>query len=86
MYLSIIKDLFNGEIVAYTIEMNQDTKLVLDTLNQLPKLPKGFILHSEQGSVNTFYAYQKAVKEITMNLSRKVRQLIIPQSTRSIPC
>ena len=73
MYLSSIKDLFNGEIVAYTIGLKQDTKLVLDTLNQLPELPKGCILHSDQGSVYTSYAYQKAVKEkgITMSMSRK---------------
>ena len=53
MYLSSIKDLFNGEIIAYTIDLNQDTKLVIDTLNQLPELPKGCILHSDQGSVYT---------------------------------
>ena len=73
MYLSSIKDLFNGEIIAYTIDMNQDTKLVIDTLNQLPEVTKGCILHSDQGSVYTSYAYQKAVKEkgITMSMSRK---------------
>ncbi|MBD7946423.1 IS3 family transposase [Psychrobacillus sp. Sa2BUA9] len=73
MYLSSIKDLFNGEIIAYTIDLNQDTKLVIDTLNQLPEVTKGCILHSDQGSVYTSYAYQKAVKEkgITMSMSRK---------------
>lgn len=73
LYLSSIKDLFNGEIIAYTIGLNQDTTLVLDTLHQLPEVPKGCILHSDQGSVYTSYAYQKAVKGkgITMSMSRK---------------
>ena len=53
--------------------VKQDTEFVLDTLNQLPALPEGCILHSDQGSVYTSYAYQKAVKEkgITMSMSRK---------------
>ncbi|WP_391116710.1 IS3 family transposase [Psychrobacillus sp. L3] len=73
MYLSSILDVFNGEIVAQTIGFKQDTDFVLDTLNQLPDLPEGCILHSDQGSVYTSYAYQKAVKEkrITMSMSRK---------------
>lgn len=73
MYLSSILDVYNGEIIARTIGFNQDTTLVLDTLNQLPELPEGCILHSDQGSVYTSYAYQKAVKEkgIIMSMSRK---------------
>ncbi|VDG98059.1 Integrase core domain [Lysinibacillus sphaericus] len=73
MYLSSILDLYNGEIVAQTIGFTQDTDFVLDTLSQLPELPEGCILHSDQGSVYTSYAYQKAVKEkrITMSMSRK---------------
>ena len=73
MYLSSIKDLYNGEIVAYTIGSTQDTAFVLDTLNQLAELPEGCILHSDQGSVYTSSAYQEAVKKkgITMSISRK---------------
>ena len=72
LYLSSILDLFNGEIVAYSIADKQDTALVLDTLNQLPSLP-GTMLHSDQGSVYTSQAYQEAVKGkgITMSMSRK---------------
>lgn len=72
LYLSSILDLFNGEIVAYSIADKQDTKFVLDTLNQLPDLP-GTLLHSDQGSVYTSQAYQEAVKGkgITMSISRK---------------
>lgn len=73
MYLSSILDVYNGEIVTQTIGFKQDTDFVLDTLNQLPELPEGCILHSDQGSVYTSYAYQKAVKEkgIIMSMSRK---------------
>lgn len=72
LYLSSILDLFNGEIVAYSIADKQDTALVLDTLSQLP-LTEGAILHSDQGSVYTSQAYQEAVKGkgITMSMSRK---------------
>ena len=72
LYLSSIKDLYNGEIVAFTIADRQDVNLVLDTLNQLPSL-SACTIHSDQGSVYTSYAYQAAIKEkgITMSMSRK---------------
>lgn len=72
LYLLSILDLFNGEIVAYGIADKQDTAFVLDTLNQLP-LTKGAVLHSDQGSVYTSQAYQKAVKGKgnTTSMSRK---------------
>jgi len=72
LYLSSILDLFNGEIVAYSIADKQDTAFVLDTLNQLPDC-SGAILHSDQGSVYTSLSYQEAVKGkgITMSMSRK---------------
>lgn len=72
LYLSSIMDLYNGEIVAYSIGDTQDTALVLDTLNQLPPV-ESCMLHSDQGSVYTSQAYQLAVKEkgITMSMSRK---------------
>ena len=47
LYLSSIMDLYNREIVAYTISECQDTDFVLDTLNQL-ELPQGALLHSDQ--------------------------------------
>lgn len=72
LYLSSILDLYNSEIVAYSLSEKQDTELVLHTLNQLPKR-KGMMLHSDQGSVYTSERYQAAVKGkgITMSMSRK---------------
>ncbi len=72
LYLSSIMDLYNREIVAYTISDCQDTDFVLDTLSQL-ELPKGALLHSDQGSVYTSNAYYQVGKEkgITRSMSRK---------------
>ncbi len=73
LYLSSILDVYNSEIVAYSIGDCQDTTFVLDTLSQIDNLPEGCILHSDQGSVYTSYTYQRAVKAkgITMSMSRK---------------
>lgn len=72
LYLSSIMDLYNREIVAYSISDVQDTNFVLDTLNQL-ELPKGAILHSDQGSVYTSKVYSQLCMEkgITRSMSRK---------------
>lgn len=73
LYLSSILDVYNSEIIAYTIGEKQDVSLILDTLHQLPDLPKECLLHSDQGSVYTSAAYQQAIKAkgITMSMSRK---------------
>lgn len=72
LYLSSIMDLYNGEIIAYTIGDKQDTAFVLDTLDQLPKTTD-CLLHSDQGSVYTSFDYQNRIKSkgITMSMSRK---------------
>lgn len=61
LYLSSIMDLYNGEIIAYTIGDKQDRAFGLDTLNQLPKTTD-CLLHSDQGSVYTSYGYQNQIK------------------------
>jgi putative transposase len=75
LYLSTIIDLYNNEIVAYNIGTSQDIKLVLDTLRAAVEIrkPEGLLLHSDQGSVYTSYAYQNMAKEkgITTSMSRK---------------
>lgn len=72
LYLSSIMDLYNREIVAYTISDKQDTEFVLDTLEQIVDT-KGALLHSDQGSVYTSQAYYKRCKEkgITRSMSMK---------------
>lgn len=73
LYLSSIMDLYNSEIIAYTLRDKQDVECVIDTLNQLPTIDKDCILHSDQGSVYTSHEYQIMVKEkgITMSMSNK---------------
>ncbi|WP_116513879.1 IS3 family transposase, partial [Bacillus spizizenii] len=46
LYLSSILDLYNGEVIAFTIGDKQDTDFVLETLDQLPTLPENCVLHS----------------------------------------
>lgn len=67
MFLSIIMDLFNNEIVANKIGTRQGINLVL-----IHK-PEGVILHINQGSVYTSYAFQNLAKEkgITTSMSLK---------------
>ena len=72
LYLSSIMDIYNGEIVTYKIDDKQDQSLVNDTLNQID-IPEGCILHSDQGSVYTSYAYYQLCEEkgIIRSMSRK---------------
>ncbi len=76
LYLSTIMDLFNNQIVAYKIYTHQQIPLVVDTLNEaLQKRgnPKGVIIHSDQGTVYTSYAYQNLIKEknLVSSMSRR---------------
>ncbi len=75
MYLSTIMDLYNNEIVAYKISEKQDKELVLETLRAAcnGRETKGLVLHSDQGSQYTSYAFQDLAKEkgIITSMSRK---------------
>lgn len=76
LYLSTILDLYNNEIVAYRLYDHQQTPLVIDTLKAALEArgnPKGVIIHSDQGSVYTSYAYQHLVKEMNLvsSMSRR---------------
>ncbi|WP_242686695.1 IS3 family transposase, partial [Exiguobacterium sp. IPCH1] len=75
-YLSTIIDLFNNEIVAYKLYDHQQTPLVIDTLRMALESrnnPEGIIIHSDQGSVYTSYAFQDFVKRkhLTSSMSRR---------------
>lgn len=72
LYLSLILDVYNGEIVAYKIDNKQGQSLVNDTLNQID-MPENCILYSDQDSVYTSYSYYQLCKEkgIIRSMSRK---------------
>ena len=46
-YVCVIVDLFNREIIAYTISDKQDLECVLDRLNKLPNISEHCILHRD---------------------------------------
>lgn len=73
LYLSTIMDTFNGEIIAYEVSEHPDTKLVIDTFNQLNNLKKNTILHSDQGTTYTSKQYCDLIKQkgVTQSMSRK---------------
>ncbi|QOT01187.1 transposase [Brevibacterium sp. JNUCC-42] len=67
--------MYNNEIIAYRISGRQDVSLVLETLEEAihTREAAGALLHSDQGSVYTSYAFQSKAKEknITTIMSRK---------------
>ncbi|WP_223595634.1 IS3 family transposase [Neobacillus bataviensis] len=80
LYLSVICDLWNKEIVAYKISSKNGLELVLDTLEEANKkrdVTDKTILHSDQGFQYTSQDYHEAVKlnGITQSMSRKANFL-----------
>ena len=76
LYLSPILDLFNGEIVSYSLSKTPDFRLVTDMLQQaFQKIPDhgSLMLHSDQGWHYQMRLYQRILKEkgITQSMSRK---------------
>ncbi len=69
IYLSPILDLFNGEIISYSISTSPTYKLIEEMLQQAIK-KKGtegsLILHSDQGWQYQMPQYQKKLKRITL--------------------
>jgi putative transposase len=75
-YLSTIKDLFDGFIVAHQVAKENSLALVLHTLRQAKqkeKVTAGLVLHSDQGTQYTSQAYFVLTQEytITPSMSRR---------------
>ena len=75
-YLSVIKDLFDGFIVAHQFERHPSVGLVTRTLKQAQqkeKVTDGLILHSDQGHQYSSHPYHVLTKEynITPSMSRR---------------
>ena len=75
-YLSTIKDLFDGFIVAHQFGLENSIGLVKRTLQQArqkEKVTAGLILHSDQGTQYTSQAYAVLTQEynITPSMSRR---------------
>ena len=75
-YLSIIKDLFDGYIVAHALSLSNSVALVTQTLQQAKdkeKVTDGLLLHSDQGYQYTSQAYFNLTQQynITPSMSRR---------------
>ncbi|WP_323847726.1 MAG: DDE-type integrase/transposase/recombinase [Phytoplasma sp.] len=53
LYLSVIMDLYNREIVTYNIGSKMTHEMMIQTLKPLPQSLKGCFFHSDQGSQYT---------------------------------
>lgn len=76
LYLSPVMDLYNGEIVSYTISERPTSSSIMEMLKKaLKKLPKNArpILHSDQGWQYQMGQYQLLLKKhkIKQSMSRK---------------
>ncbi|WP_141522257.1 IS3 family transposase [Bacillus pseudomycoides] len=71
MYLSVIIDLYNNEVVAYQVSENNNLKLVTDTVNKALRNRNvhGTILHSDRGYQYTSKKYNQLLKKYKMNVS-----------------
>ena len=75
-YLSPILDMYNGEIVSYTISDHPDLRMVMEMLERAyaaREVKEGLMLHSDQGWHYQHYSYQKSLKDhnIVQSMSRK---------------
>jgi putative transposase len=76
LYLSAIKDLYDGFIVGYRMGTEQNVSLVTMTIQETLKKEKvasGLTLHSDQGLQYTSHAYFRLTQEydITPSMSRR---------------
>lgn len=76
LYLSPIMDLFNGEIISYTLSkrpnFHQITEMLTDAFQKIPDNSQ-LILHSDQGWQYQMKIYRKMLKDkgIRQSMSRK---------------
>ena len=74
-YLSVMYDLYNGEIVSYKVSRCPDSSLSIDVVKQLSEKChlKGTLIHSDQGIHYTNCAYHTLLKnlEVTQSMSRR---------------
>ena len=76
LYLSPILDMYNGEIISYSISYSSDLKMVVTMLNKAFRKVKdtdGMIMHSDQGWHYQHMRYQQMLKDhgIIQSMSRK---------------
>lgn len=75
-YLSIVRDLYNGEIIDYQLSSTLSYEFVYENIMSAwykANKPRGLILHSDHGGHYTNLQYQYLCKQlgITISMSRK---------------
>lgn len=76
LYLSVIKDLFQNEIVAHHMSLRNDKQLVLQTFTKAFEKEKdvtGLIVHSDQGFQYTSYDYHDMLPKVGAQISMSRR-------------
>lgn len=76
LYLSPILDMYNGEIVSYSISYSPDLRMVMTMLEEAFRKVRhtaGMIMHSDQGWHYQHARYQQALRDhgIIQSMSRK---------------
>lgn len=71
-YLSVIKDIATGEILAWELSMNIELEFVIKTVIKLGQMSKA-LLHSDQGFHYTSPLYSQTIKALglTQSMSRR---------------
>lgn len=63
-YLSVVKDIASGEVVAWNLSDGLEETLVLDTIRNMPHVSDGAMIHSDQGFHYTNPQYIAAVEAL----------------------
>lgn len=75
LYLSVLYDLYNNEVISYKISGRNDLQLVIQTIKAGIKKrdANGVLLHSDQGFQYTSHQYHKLLQDysIIASMSRK---------------
>lgn len=80
MYLAVVLDLFNRQIVGWSLDVRMKKELIMDALTKAYESRKpedGLICHSDRGSQYCSHEYQKLLKDyhIRCSMSRKAQCL-----------
>ena len=62
LYLSVVKDLFNNQIISYSISEKNDTELIMQSFKNIPK--GNGIINTDQGSVYFSNEYVSIIKKL----------------------
>ncbi|MCI0618602.1 IS3 family transposase [bacterium] len=67
VYLSVIKDIASGEVIAWNLSLSLEVALVAETMRNMPlDSYENIMIHSDQGFHYTNPAYIEIVKELKM--------------------